>query len=133
MKKLLFILLLTFPILGFSQYIQAPTHYEAQQTAQHILKGHIKMYITDSTRFVVEKRNENYVTYHGLEGDEIKSRLSKVFSKGKPEYSSRTNGGYLFFIAVVNRKNELDVINYVSFRVNAFTQKIEEIEILLDK
>jgi hypothetical protein len=133
MKKLLIAMLAAFPLLGISQYLQIPTHYDAKNTAQHILKGHIKMYITDSTKFTVEKRNENYVTYHGLEGDEIKSRLSKVFSKGIPEYSSRTNGGYLFFIAVVSRKNELDVVHYVSFRVNAFTQKIEEIEILLDK
>jgi hypothetical protein len=133
MKKLLLLLLLTIATLGFSQYIQAPTHYDANNAAQHILKGHIKMYITDSTKFTVEKNKGRFVTYYGLDSDEIKSRVSKVFSKGIPEYSSRTNGGYLFFVAVVNRKNELDVINYVSFRINAFTQKIEEIEILLDK
>jgi hypothetical protein len=133
MKKLILLLLLTIPTLGFSQYVQMPTHYDSKNAAQHILKGHIKMYITDSTKFIVEKNKERYVTYHGLDSDGIKSRLNKVMSKGIPEYSSRTNGGYLFFIAVIDRENKLNVVNYISFRVNALTQKIEEIEILLDK
>ena len=131
MKKLIIILLALAPIIGYSQYVQAPTHYDVEHTAQHILKGHLKMYLNDSVKYTVEKKSERYVTTYDVDYSFIKPRLDKVFKKGKPEYSSRTNGGYLFTIAVISTKDEADVVNYVTFHVDAWTQKIVEIEILL--
>jgi hypothetical protein len=37
----------------------------------------------------------------------------------------------MFTIAVADREDNTKVINYVTFHVDAFTQKVEEIEILL--
>ena len=131
MKKLLIILLALIPMAGKSQYMQVPTHYDSEHTAKHIINGHVKMYLTDSTKLVVEKKNERYVTHCGIDASVIKSKIEKTFAKGKPEYTSRTNGGYIFTIAVVNTNDDTKVINYVTFHVDAFTQKIEEVEILL--
>ena len=131
MKKLLVILLALIPLVGKSQYMKVPTHYDSEHTAQHIIKGHVKMFITDSTKLVVEKKSERYITHCGVDVNFIKSKIDKTFAKGKPEYSSRTNGGYIFTIVVINAKDELDILNYVTFHVDAFTQKVTEIEILL--
>jgi len=131
MKKLFTILLCLAPLVGIGQYVQVPTHYDAEHTASHILKGHIKMYLNDTVKFTTEKKNERYVTDCGIDKDRVKARIDKVFVKGKPEYSSRTNGGYLFTIAVVDPKDEVVVLNYVTFHVDAWTQKIVEVEILL--
>ena len=130
MKKYL-ILLLLFPINLLGQYIQAPTHYDAEHTAQHIIKGHLKMFLMDSVKVVTEKKNERYVTDCGIDPNRAKAKVDKVFAKGKLEYISRTNGGYIFTIAVINASDDTKVINYVTFHVDAFTQRIEEIEILL--
>jgi hypothetical protein len=46
------------------------------------------------------------------------------------EYVSRTNGGYVFTIAVVDLEDDTKVLNYITFHVDAWSQKIEEIEIL---
>jgi hypothetical protein len=131
MKKLLVILLALIPLVGKSQYMEVPTHYDSEHTAQHIMKGHVKMYLTDSTKLVVEKKNERYITHCGVDANFIKSKIDKAFAKGKPEYSSRTNGGYLFTIAVISASDETVVVNYVTFHVDAFTQKVTEVEILL--
>lgn len=108
-----------------------PTHYDSEHTAQHIMKGHIKMFLKDSIKFVTEKKSERYITDCGIDPNRVKSKLDKVFKKGNLEYTSRTNGGYIFTIAVVNPNDETKVINYCTFHVDAWTQKIEEIEILL--
>ena len=129
MKKLLFILLLT-PVSIFGQ-ILIPTHYDAEHTAQHILKGHAKIYLQDSVKFTVEKKAERYITTYDAGPEYVNARLKKVFKKGRPEYASRTSGGYLFTIAVINLKDETKIINYVTFHVDVFTQKIQEVEILL--
>ncbi len=129
MKKLIFTLLLT-PLSIFGQVL-LPTHYDAQHTAEHILKGRVKMYLQDSVKFTVEKRPERYVTTYDMDSDLIKAKLDKVFQKGRPEHASRTNGGYLFTIAVIDPKDETKIVNYVTFHVDAFTQKIHEVEILL--
>lgn len=131
MKKLIVTLFNLLPILGFSQYVQMPTHYDAEHTAQHILKGHVKMFLRDSIKFTVERKSERYVTSYDMSPDFVKAKLEKVFKKGNPEYASRTNGGYLFTIAIINPKDETRIINYVTFHVDAFTQKITEVEILL--
>jgi hypothetical protein len=129
MKKLLFILLLT-PVSIFGQ-ILIPTHYDAEHTAQHILKGHAKIYLQDSVKFTVEKKAERYITTYDAGPEYVNARLKKVFKKGRPEYASRTSGGYLFTIVVINPKDETKIINYVTFHVDVFTQKIQEVEILL--
>lgn len=114
-----------------SQYMQVPTHYDSEHTAQHIMKGHLKMFLMDSVKVVTEKKNERYVTDCGIDPGRAKAKVDKAFAKGKLEYTSRTNGGYMFTIAVIDVSDDTKVINYVTFHVDAFTQKIEEIEILL--
>ena len=131
MKKLLIILLALIPVVGKSQYLQVPTHYDSEHTAKHIINGHVKMYLTDSTKLIIEKKKDRYVTHYEIDVNFIKSKIDKAFAKGKPEYTSRTNGGYIFTISVISAKDDTKVINYVTFHVDAFTQKIEEIEILL--
>ena len=117
-------------VLTAQAQVMVPTHFDAQTAAQHILKGHIKMYLNDTSNFIVEKKNNRYVTDYNVDKDVVKRRIDKVFAKGKPEYSSRTNGGYSFAIVVIDFRDELKVLNYVTFRVSAWTQKIIEIEIL---
>jgi len=131
MKKIIIILLGLVPVVGKSQYMKVPTHYDAQITADHIIKGHLKMYLLDSVKVVTEKKNERYITDCGIDPDRAKAKVDKIFAKGKPEYISRTNGGYIFTIAIADRNDDIKVINYVTFHVDAFTQKVEEIEILL--
>ncbi len=47
----------------FGQHVSVPTHYDAEHTAKHIMMGHIKMYLNDSTtEVVVEKKNNRWVT-----------------------------------------------------------------------
>lgn len=123
-------MLMSVGVLTAQAQVMVPTHFDAQTAAQHILKGHIKMYLNDTSNFIVEKKNNRYVTDYNVDKDVVKSRIDKVFAKGKPEYSSRTNGGYSFTIAVIDFKDELKVLNYVTFRVSAWNQKIIEIEIL---
>lgn len=130
MKKLLIILLALAPTVGSSQYVQIATHYDAESTAHHIIHGHVSNYLNDSVRFVTEKKTEHYLIKEGMSPEFVKGRLDKVFAKGKLEYVSRTNGGYMFTIAVVNTSDDTKVINYCTFHVNAYTQKITEIEIL---
>jgi len=119
----------TFPLMG--QYVKIPTHYDSEYTAKHIINGHIRMFLTDTVKWVVEKKPEHYISNCGMDSDFIKNKLDKVFSKGKPEYISRTNGGYVFTIAVVSNDDDTKVINYCTFHVDGLTQRIEEIEILL--
>ena len=131
MKKLFAILLCLAPLVGIGQYMEVPTHYDSEHTAQHIMKGHLKMYLLDSVKVTTEKKNERYVTDCGIDPGRAKAKVEKVFAKGKLEHTSRTNGGYIFTIAVIDASDDTKVINYVTFHVDAFTQKIEEIEILL--
>jgi len=131
MKKLLVMLLALTPIIGFSQYVKIATHYDAETTAHHIIHGHVSNYLNDSVRFVTEKKPERYIINEDMTPDYVEGKLKKVFTKGKLEYVSRTNGGYIFTIAVVNTSDDTRVINYCTFHVDAYTQKINEVEILL--
>lgn len=130
MKNILF-LLFSIPTFLFGQYVTVPIHYDSEHAAQHIIKGHVKMYLQDTIKFTVEKKKEKYVTECGMTPNQVKSKLDKIFIKGKPEYISRTNGGYIFTIAVVDPSDDVKIIKYCTFHVDAWTQKIEEIEILL--
>lgn len=131
MKKLFAILLSLAPLVGIGQYMEVPTHYDSEHAANHIMKGHLKMYLGDSVKVTTEKRNERYVTDCGLSAARAKAKVDKVFAKGRLEYTSRTNGGYMFTISVIDASDDTKVINYVTFHMDAFTQKLEEIEILL--
>ena len=131
MKKSLVMLLALVPIIGFSQYVKIATHYDAETTAHHIIHGHVSNYLNDSVRFVTEKKPERYIINEDMTPDYVEGKLKKVFTKGKLEYVSRTNGGYIFTIAVVNTSDDTRVINYCTFHVDAYTQKINEVEILL--
>jgi len=130
-QKFVFIGLFLVTSQAKAQYVQIATHYDAESTAHHIIHGHVKGYLNDSVRFVTEKKTEHYLIKEGMSPEFVKGRLDKVFAKGKLEYVSRTNGGYMFTIAVVNASDDTKVINYCTFHVNAYTQKITEVEILL--
>ena len=88
------------------------------------------MFLKDTTVWTVEKKNERYVT-SWYDTDIVNKKLNKVFMGGNLEYISRRNGGYIFTIAVVDKVDNTKVINYCTFHVDGWTQKIEEIEILL--
>ena len=129
MKKLLLLTLLL-PIQLLSQYVKTPTHFDSEGTSKHIIKGHVKMFLKDTVVYTVEKKNERFVT-SWLPPSQVENKLNKVFDLGKLEYVSRTNGGYIFSIAVIDKTDDTKVINYCKFHVDRITQKIEEVEILI--
>jgi hypothetical protein len=107
------------------------THYDAETTSKQIIRGRIKNYLADDVEYVVEKKAGRYIILNFTNNsDDVQNRLQKVFDKGKVEYTSRTNGGHIIKLSVISLKNELDVINYCIFHVDAFKQKIVKIEIL---
>ena len=122
-------MLLLAPIGIFGQ-VYIPTHYDAPHTAEHIIRGHIKMYCKDQVRYVVEKKKDTRFVRDEVTPDVVKKRLDKVMSKVNPEFISRTNGGYIFTIALLHPKDETVILGYVTIHVDAWTQKIEEVEIL---
>ena len=131
MKKLLIILMCLVPLVGVGQYMKAPTHYDAQTAAGHIIKGHIKMYLNDSlTEVAVEKKNDRWVTM-SLDKEAISKKVDKILQQGKPEFTGRTNGGYRFYINVYDVSDDTKVINSLDITIDAFTQQIKLIEIKL--
>jgi hypothetical protein len=131
MKKALLTILMSMGVLTAHSQVMVATHYDAETTSTQIIRGRIKNYLADNIEYVTEKKIGKYTILILNNPDDIYNRLYKVFGKGKPEYISRTNGGYIFTIAITDREDNIKVINYVTFHVDAFTQKIEEIEILL--
>ena len=131
MKKLLVILMCLVPLVGVGQYMKAPTHYDAQIAAGHIIKGHIKMYLNDSlTEVTVEKKNDRWVTSF-WDKEVISKKVDKILQQGKPEFTGRTNGGYSFYINVYDVSDDTKVINSLDITIDAFTQQIKLIEIKL--
>jgi len=121
------IFLTSFPLIG--QYVSVPTHYDAQTAAGHIIKGHIKMYLNDSTTEVVEeKKNDRWVTSY-YSKDIIDKKVWKVLSKGKAEFTGRTNGGYRFYITVYDINDDIKILGSLDITLDAFTQQIKYIEI----
>jgi hypothetical protein len=112
-KYLLIILMSLVPVLGFSQYQQIPVHYDSENAANEIISGRLEQFLSDSVDWVFEKSSDRFITTTGRSSDWIKSKLCKVVSQGKMEY------------------DDTKVLNYVTFHVDAWSQKIEEIEILL--
>ena len=131
MKKLLVILMCLVPLVGVGQYMKAPTHYDAQTAAGHIIKGHIKMYLNDSlTEVTVEQKNDRWVTSF-WDKEVISKKVDKILQQGKPEFTGRTNGGYRFYINVYDVSDDTKVINSLDITIDAFTQQIKLIEIKL--
>jgi len=128
MKKILLMLLFA-PIYSFGQ-VMVPTHYDAAHTAEHIIKGDIAMFCEDEVKYVIEKKKDVRYVRDQVTPDIVKERLDKVLKKGKPEFVSRTNGGYIFTIALLHPKDETIIIGYITCHVDAWTQKIEEVEVL---
>lgn len=131
MKKLLVMLFGLIPLVGIGQYMKAPTHYDAQSAAEHIIKGHIKMYLNDSlTEVVVEKKGDRWVTTR-MNNETIIKKVNKIIEQGVPVYSGRTNGGYRFYINIYDTEDDTKVINSLDIVIDAFTQQIKLIEIKL--
>ena len=129
MKKLICVILLLSVVSLFGQYVSVPTHYDAEHTANHVMMGHIKMYLGDSaTEVVEEKKNDRWVTTF-LGKDAVDKKVWKLLSKGKSSFTGRTNGGYRFYITVYDASDDTKVLGSLDITIDAFTQKIEYIEI----
>ena len=129
MKKLLIILLALIPVVGKSQYLQVPTHYDAEHTANHIMMGHVRMYLNDSvTEVVTEKKNDRWVTSYN-DKDQVYKKIDKLLKKGKANFSGSTNGGYRFYITVWDVKDDTKVLGSLDITIDAYTQEIKSIEI----
>ena len=129
MKKLLLALLVLTPLLGFSQYVKVSTHYDAEQTAKEIIKGKLGKYLGDVCDLTIEKKSGKIKTKYDASFDHVVYKVYSYFDKGATEYISRTNGGYTFTIAISNRRDDTKILNYCTFSVDAFTQKIKDVEI----
>ena len=118
-------------VLTAHSQVMVATHYDAETTSKQIIRGRIKNYLADDVEYVVEKKTGRYIILNFTNNpDDVQNRLQKVFDKGRVEYTSRTNGGHIIKLSVISLKNELNVINYCIFHVDAFKQKIVKIEIL---
>jgi len=127
MKKILF-LLLFLPGALFSQYFAFTKTYPSESVCKEICKGSIKKFLSDTVEWKVEKKNDRWVT--SWENKErVNSNLNKIFSKGIPEYSARTNAGYWFYISIIDPEDDTKIIQTIKFEVNLDTEKIELIEV----
>lgn len=132
MRKLLFLfLLIPFNLFG-QEYLKFPVTYNSEGTAKEICKGEIKKFLSDTVEWKVEKRNDRWVT-SWIYPNQIKSKLDKIFSGGIPEYTSRTNGGYWFYISVEDPSDDTRVLRTIKFEVDHYTQKIKTIEVYLEE
>lgn len=128
MKNIL-LLLVVLPLNLFSQYVKVPTHYDSDNTTEHIIHGHLESYLQDTIEYVVEKKNDRYVT-SWFDKEKTVKKVYSIMSTGIPEKGGRTNGGYTFTITVLDKKDDTKILKKVVFTVDAFTQKIKMVEIL---
>lgn len=125
--------MLLFPMNLFGQtFLRTPVNYNSRETSEEIKKGEIKKFLTEKTEWKVEKRRGRW-TISWLSPDEVESKINKIFSKGIPEYTSRTNGGYWFYISVEDSIDEDIVLKTLKFEVDQYTQKIKTIEVYLQE
>ena len=128
MKQLLtLVMLIPFMLKGQTEYRHFCS-YDAETTAKHILKKHIKQHLHDTVEFSVEKRGYKYSKKY-LNADQAEKKVLKALKKGNPSYSSKTNSGYTFTIVVVSKADETEIVNFIRFEVDHFFQKIISIEI----
>jgi hypothetical protein len=106
-----------------------PTHYDAQETSKHIIHGDLGHYLLDTVEYSVEKKNGDFKTKNLLSNNVI-TNVSKIMSKGNCEFTSKTNGGYIFTISVISKKDETVILKKVIFYVDVYAQKIKSIEII---
>lgn len=130
MKKILLLLLLQ-PFNLFSQYIKTPTNYNSQLTSEYIISGNFKNYLKDTIEYNVERRNGKFVT-HIVSSEIVNIKLNRLLKKGTPKYLNKTSGGYEFTIIILNADDNLKVVNYCTFYVDTWTQKIKSIDISKD-
>lgn len=131
MKKILTVLFCLVPLFVFGQYVKIPSHYNAETTANHIMMGHIKMFLNDSTtEFVVEKKNNRWVTSF-YDKNTISKKVWEVLQKGKSQFTGSTNGGYRFYITVWDKNDDMKILNSLDITIDAFTQHIKYIEVKL--
>jgi len=131
MKRIsIFLFMMGFWMTLKSQYVSMPTHYDAEHTANSIIAGNLNDFLEENVKYVFERKKEKYVVIYDFSHQKIKSKVYKVLKSGRPEFSSRTSGGYIFTITVVDPKDETNFLNYCTFHVDEITQKIKEIEIL---
>jgi hypothetical protein len=127
MKKLIFALLLI-PFASKAQEVRHFCSYDAETTAKHIMKLHITDHLSDTVEFSVEKKGYKYSKKY-LTPVQAEKKLKKVLKRGKSAYSSRTNAGYVFSIVVLSLADDTEILNFVKFEVDHFSQKIISIEI----
>lgn len=126
-------LLLLFPFSLFGQeYLRFPSHYDSEGTAKQICTGNIKKFLSDTIEWKVEKGEDRWVT-SWIDKDKANSKINKIFVLGSPEYSGRTNGGYWFYISVIDPKEETKILKSLQFEVDHYTQKIKTIEVYKEK
>ncbi len=128
MKQLLtLVMLIPFMLKGQTEY-QHFCSYNSESTAKHIMMRHIKSYLHDTVEFSVEKRGYKYAKKY-LNADQAEKKIVKALKKGMATYSSKTNSGYTFTIAVVSKADETEILNFIKFEVDHFYQKIISVEI----
>lgn len=130
MKSTILAILLAVPSLIFGQNVQYP-RYNSQHTANHIMMGHIKMFCQDTVDFIVEKKNDRWVTTQA-DPDQVKKRVTKILDKGVARYSHSTTMGYTFFITVSDEKDETVIYNTIKIHVDMSTLKIDTVEIQIN-
>jgi len=113
-------------------FLRTPVNYNSRETSEEIKNGEIKKFLTEKTEWKVEKRRGRW-SISWLSPDEVESKVNKIFSKGIPEYTSRTNGGYWFYISVEDSIDEDIVLKTLKFEVDSYTQKIKTIEVYLQE
>ena len=128
MKNIIIYLSFLISSYSFGQSVQY-SRYNSAHTANHIMMGHVKMYCQDTVDFIVEKKNDRWVTTQ-LDPEQVKKKVSKILEKGKSRYSHSTTMGYTFFITIGDDKDDTIIYNTIKVQVDMSTQKIETIEIL---
>ena len=127
MKKFLVILAIL-PLKLFGQYVMVPTQFDAEGVVEHISHGDLIHYCEDTVEWVVEKKNDRWVTSY-KDKQSAQKQFYKILKKGQFRLSSKTNGGYTFLVALDDYKDELKTVLFVKCVVNPYTQKIKTIEI----
>ncbi len=127
MKNIIIYLSFLISSYSFGQTVQY-SRYDSEHTANHIIMGHIEMYCQDSVDFVVEKKNDRWVTT-SINPLQIAKRVQKTLDKGVARYTYSTTMGYTFFITVEDPNDEAVIYHTIKVHVDMSTQKIDTIEI----
>ena len=129
MKRAILALVLAIPTLIFGQYVQFP-RYDSEQTAKRIMMGDIKLFCKDTVEFVLEKKNDRWVTSF-ISPSQVSKKVQKVLERGKSQFTGSTSRGYVFYITVVDVNDDTVILGSIHIFVDVQSQKIEKVEILL--